>query len=392
MKSERVFGLFFVVVLVVLFTLGYAAAVRERMTLYHPGSSGQYGYKGVSLLLQRAGFTVAAVEGFPLETPGPVICFTREPVPPEEKEKILAWVEAGGTVVEMTGAEPRLLPYEAEYRFIATGWDGAVSEEPVFSRIKYHPMRGGVFALRQPEGGLYHIDGDYLIYFHRYGEGAIITWADPRGLTNKHLKKYPDNAVILTLLIQEFAGGGNLFFMKTPVGAHSRERAALTSAMERFRPRRGGIALLFLVGVLSFGKAAARLGRPRPLLEETGRSYHEFLDSLAELFQQAGAGYFVLERLLTGLLAEAAAVTKLPPGTPPDVLAENLARVTGGDYRRLPEIAGKIAEAGMETAGGEKKAGRRRKKGNRRQLFADALCLERYREELEAWKKSKIWL
>ena len=100
----------------------------------------------------------------------------------------------------------------------------------------------------------------------------------------------------------------------------------------------------------------------------------------------------MLERLLTGLLAEAAAVTKLPPGTPPDILAENLARVTGGDYRRLPEIAGKIAEAGAETAGGEKKTGRRRKKGNRRQLFADALCLERYREELEAWKKSKIWL
>jgi len=398
MKQARIFGLLLVVALAVFFTFGYAVAVRERLTLYHPESSSQFGYKGVSLLLQRAGYAVKAVEDFPLETTGPVILFTESFLSPEERrtraKSILAWVESGGTVVEMTDSLPRLLPFDPEYKIIATGRKGAVSGQPVFSRISYYPMSTNVFTLRRPEGGLYHIDGDYLIYFHRYGEGAVITWADPKGLINKHLKEYPDNAVIFTLLIREFAPGGSLFFMNTPTRAYSGNRVDLTSALQRFHPNRTGIALLFLAGILAFGKATARLGRPRPLPlpERTGRSYKEFLDSLAELFQQAGAGYFMLERLLTNLLAEAAEVTKLPPGTAPDVLVESLERITGGDYRRLPEIAGKITKAGTETAGRGKNAGKRRKKGNRRQIFADALCLERYREELEAWKKSKTWL
>ncbi|NLY88173.1 MAG: DUF4350 domain-containing protein [Firmicutes bacterium] len=390
MKPVRVFGLFLAAVLAAYFTFGYAAAIRERLTLYHPESSGQYGYKGVSLLLHNAGYTVKRVEDFSPETRGPVICFTGNFVFPEEKERILAWVESGGTIVEMTDSLPRLLPFDPEYEITATGWEGAVAGRPLFSRLKYYPMSGSVFTLRRPEGGLYHIDGNYLIYSHRYGEGAVITWADPKGLINKHLKRYPDNAVIFTLLIQEFAPGGELFFLNMPTRAQSGNRAFLTSALQRFHPHRGGNALLFLAGILTFGKATARLGRPRPLPEQTGRSYEEFLDSLAELFYQAGAGYFILERLLADLLAEAAAVTKLPPGTAPDLLAESLVRITGGDFRRLPEIAGKIAKAGAETGGKGKKAGRRRR-GNRHQLFADALCLERYREELEAWKKSKLW-
>jgi len=392
MRPVRVFGLLLAIALALFFTFGYAVAVREQLTLYHPESSGQYGYKGVFLLLQRAGYTVKTVKDFPLESRGPVICFTGRFVPLEEKEKILAWVESGGTVVEMAGSLPRLLPFEEEYKFIVPGREGAVSQRPVFSGVEYYPMGAGFFTLRSPENGLYHIDGDYLIYFHRYGEGAVITWTDPKGLLNKHLKAYPDNAVVFTLLIREFAPGGDLFFLHPPIGAQGGKRSALTTALQGFRPRRGGIALLFLAGILVFGKATARLGRPRPLPEETGRSYREFLDSLAGLFQQAGAGYFVLERLLADLLAEAAAVAKLPPGTPPELLAENLARLTGGDFRRLPEIAVKIEKARAEAAGGGKKAGRRRRKENRRQLLADALCLERYREELETWKKSRISL
>ena len=133
--------------------------------------------------------------------------------------------------------------------------------------------------------------------------------------------------------------------MKTPVGAHSRNgRPHFRHG--RFRPRGRNRPLSsrrfeFWESRCPPGAAAA--------FAEGGPQLSEFLDSLAELFQQAGAGYFVLERLLTGLLAEAAAVTKLPG--PRQMFDKDLARVTGGDYRRLPEIAGKIAEAGGGPGG-----------------------------------------
>lgn len=372
-KRLRILILTGIVIFFIAVTCHFSLAIREDLTLYHPESYGQWGYKGVFLLLQKAGFALETVEELPPETTGPAVIFTRKFLSPEKLEGILQWVKSGGTVVEMAHLQPQLVSADKEfkYRTIGAGRRPAVSEEAIFSRLFYYPKGGGVFTLCRPENGLYRLEEDYLIYTHAYGEGRIVTWTDPRGLVNAHVKEYPDNAVIFILLLQNLAVKGDTLFFMNP----GRDYFSFSAGEARWsRPNQVGIILLLAVGFLVFWQTTVRFGRPRPLPEKAGRSYGEFVDSLAELFQQAGAGEFILERLLTELTGEISEIAKLPPEAGPEILAARLQKITGGNYQRLVEIAGKTG-----------------KKKNRRRLFSEALCLERYREELAAWKKSEKW-
>ena len=192
------------------------------------------------------------------------------------------------------------------------------------------------------------------------------------GLTNRQVKIFPDHAVILATLIQTFAATRQVSFYNLAfITSDSQFSGGTGELLNHY----AGACLLCVIGImLLIWKLAARFGRPRPLILTQGRSYDEFVYSMANLFQQAKIQQIVLDNLWRDLLKIMVELTQLPVDTAPDLLIARLNRITGHHYDPMLAFYPQGNRLGKNFP--------------KQQFLRIALQLDAYRKELTEWKKS----
>jgi hypothetical protein len=351
--------------------LSRVASEQHKYTLYDPNSYGPDGFKALNLLLASNQYRPVSLDSFGKRSAPALVLYTAGRIPDLEKKSIVNWVKSGGILVELAQSQPcftsknRLFSGMAEHKISAS--------DARFSGLTYTVQNGQLYGIAPPAEGFFRLRRTGIITRQPLGKGFLLTWTDPRGLSNRSLKATPDNGVIFILWLKTAYPSGTLNFLdlrytKSPLSGPKELSGELFS-------RYGYTVLLLLAGAgLTLWKIAARFGRPRPLRIIRGHSYDEFVTFLARLFQRADAQNFAVERLWNALITVIANLTGLPPDTPVPSLLERLRNVTRRDYPRLREIDRLLRQPSLRLS--------------KRKFLAVALILDTCRKELLEWKKS----
>lgn len=378
-----------VLILCVLLFLSWVALSEKKFDVYAPESYSPEGLKAIHLLLAKSGYHVSIIEKVPESRRNLLVVITtnawRGDGPTGQWKPLLDWVRRGGTIMELsagfpsiqvTGKKLSLLNIQTGRNFYPNG-----RLVPLLDNLKYHPNKTQIAVMKHPEQGFYGAGNRFFIYRQSYGAGQLIFWNDVDGLTNHFLKLHPDNGVIFAAIIREFSSSGGIDFYNLAFKVeHFKTIQRPTMTFNHFWV--GGL-LLILTVVIVIWKLAARFGRPRPLTLVRGRSYDEFVYSLAGLFEQAGIRKFVLDNLWRDLMKTMADLTRLPMDAPPEQLIMAMNRLSGKEYGPLMKLHSSFSDLSDKPEWGVGK-----KKLSSKQFLVIASQLDEYRKEFRAWKKS----
>lgn len=373
-------AIFFMVILVVVafaVFLLWMALAQQELSVYNPRSFEAYGFKGIHSLMVQAGFQVEitkSIEDDDIPKLDELLVITTKPgFPKVYRREILNWVKDGGTVLELSRSIPVFsfapdnldpLNIDPQKRVCRPAAESGL-------KLRYHLGGDRVYTASRVDQGLVLKDRRFIGYMDHYGSGRIIHWNDPDGLTNMYIHKFPDNAVLFTLLVKEYVPSRRIVFCYRPI-FEAKPDSANGNRYERYWL--GG--LLLLVGVcLSLWKLAVRFGRPRPLQLAKGRSADEFIYSMADLFQQADLKAMVLDNLYQRLLQAVCRLSGLSPLTDWETVQDFLALRLGKEYARK---VGAVVELYRQY--------QQNHKITKQKFIELADLLDRCRKELTEWK------
>jgi hypothetical protein len=319
-----------VFILALLIFVLWAGLSQQELAAYEPGNYGPYGLKAIDLLLSKAGFQTS-VTGVLEDKYDQLLIYTSGlPFADQYRHQILEWVKTGGTILELARFKPQLDPNnDQEKPFILRKPNAACGFYHRGIKLKYHPGGDLIFAGAVSDVNLISKGKRRVVYLNRYGAGRIINWNDPDGITNTHLQKYPDNAVIFTLIVNKYANSRRIVFYSPDSFKGAQNRAKIGDDNYWY-----GGSLLVIGVIMLLWKLSARFGRPRPLILAKGRSADEFIYSMAALFQQADSKAMVLDNLYRALLLIISKITGLPLDSDVNAMLNRLEVLMGKDYDR----------------------------------------------------------
>ena len=377
-KFKKLFFISLLTLGIILLTfLLWVAYSEQKLTVYDLNSYKPFGYKAISLLSHQSGFRTTVIKRFDPKKDHTLILFTATKLSREQKKLILNWVSSGGIVFELAQSQLQLDQSSNSTQLPLTDITAATAVSSVawLKNFHYNIKANSITAVSNPELGIYGLGDKYFIFKQNLGQGQIITWTDPEGITNRHLKQYPGNAVIFLSIIKAFSKTTILDFYDL---RYSTGKTNNFSSVPLLINRYWAAFFLFLLGTILFvWKLAARFGRPRPLVLIQGRSSHEFILSMAGLFQLANARGIVLDNLWLSLLKEIELITGLATNSPPELLIARLSEITGKDYTEILQLGPRVPLLSSTKAA--------------RQDFLElASKLDNFRKELRQWKKSAL--
>jgi hypothetical protein len=364
-------SLFMLVMAILVIFLGRVATEQQKYTLYDPNSYDPNGFKALHLLLTKYKYHPVKLDTFRNHSAPALVVYTAARIPAAQKKSIVNWVRSGGILIELAQSSPN---FSTDSRFFpATANQKITARDPRFSGLTYTIKNQQVYGINPPVKGFFRLGKTGIIARQPLKKGILLSWTDPRGLTNRSLKAAPDNGVIFILWLKTAYPSGNIDFLDL---RYSKSRATDPGELfEELFSRYGVVLFLLLIGIgLALWKAAARFGRPRPLTVIRGRSYDEFVIFLARLFQRANAKSFVLENLWRALIYEIADLTGFPPTTPVTLLLDRLQTVTRRDYPQLLEINRLLQQPSLHLSTAK--------------FLSVAAAIDTCRKELLKWKKS----
>ncbi len=303
----------------------WAALSQQELTAYKPDSYGSYGLKALELLLNKSGLTTVESDILENDYEQLVIYVSNSKSTAQSRRRILEWVKSGGTVMELARFKPQL-DLDTEPVILK-------QSKPIFdfndpaAGLKYHPGGEMIYTGAVFDTSLIYRDEQVIVYLNQYEAGRVINWNDPDGITNIHLKKYPDNAVIFTLIAAKYADSGRIVFYN-PNPFH--EKKDLETGLQSNYWYAGtfiGLGIILLLWKLS-----SRFGRPHPLVLAKGRSSDEFVYSMAALFQQADSKAMVLDNLYRELMLAISKITNLPLDSDWNLMFERFTLIVGKNY------------------------------------------------------------
>jgi hypothetical protein len=363
--------------------LSWVFYAQSELVIYDPDNCGPTGLKAINLLLEREGYQTSSMRSLVLKNKDLVIMPTNFHFKSDLSKQVLAWVASGGTIVELAQDRPVLhreslstVPLFAPELEVKSFHNKMIAADITWLRnLQYHCQNESLYTTLQPPDGFYAIKQHFFIYSYQYGEGRIINWNDPDGLTNATLKKYPNNAVIFAILVERFSKSPRISFLNlNPVVSNQENNRDFQVDWQPYWIS----ILLALVGVcLLLWKIAARFGRPRPLFLAEGRSAAEFVYAMAMLFQQANAQEMVISNLYTSLTKVVAELTCLPLDSSPNVFRTRLVTLLG---QKEADRVIEVLELGIKI---------RNKRLSGRAFLDTATQLDICRKGLIAWKKFK---
>lgn len=312
----------------------------------------------------------------PLDGPAPLgrafaLLAPTEPLTEAERDTLVAWVKAGGTLLAGAGfADPLLarlgvtpVPVSAfrtlAVRTVPGPWTAGVdSLEPV--RTAFHVDRPGALKDIEPlavlSGQSDSISSVIVVLRARYGDGRVVLFADPWMLSNGRIAEGGAAVLFVRAAAAAVASGGVLQFDEYH---HGHRGGSPTRAFFRFlTTRRPGWLLLQLLVVLMLASlpAAVRFGAPLIRAVSQRRSPLEHVAALGEVYRQAQAAELARRRLLVGFARrlgrerpaqgkELSFLERLGRGAPAGAAA--VAAVARAWEQRMPvaELAARIDEA-----------------------------------------------
>jgi len=312
-----------------------------------------HGTKALHDLLQELGYDVRRHRGSLRAVPheAGTLCILSAPLPPGQDEirGVLAWVEAGGTLVLTLGggklapvasAANRGSPVGAlaeEIGVRAVRWPAserdlkvvgplAAAEGGVVKRVR---LTGGRTLDGPLEGSPSFrplVQGPYGIVAAsaRRGRGQVIVFADDTAFTNR-LVRTPDNGMMAVVLLAHMGRRGPILFDERHQGyGDDREAVArLAGALSET-----GLFLVLLQAGLAAGAllylAARRFGAPLPAPRARRRAATEAAEALGRAYRAAGAAAAAAETLAAGARRRAAARLGIPPTLPPEEFGARL--------------------------------------------------------------------
>ncbi len=365
------------IILGILLFLDWISLSQQKLTVYNPDSYGPYGLKALCLSLEKSNYRFTLSENLPNDRNQLVILRTNSQISKKLKKHILNWVKSGGAIVELAQNTPNLIPDASGLQLsslLKSKKTTFTSKAYCLGNLSYYLSNKTTNIIRHPKQGFYGAKEGYFIAAQKYGLGSILYWNDLDGLTNQAITKHPDNVVILiTLLKNLYPTVKEISILQLPPPPlQPLENFNLAPMLNRY----WGASLLFGLGIiLLLWKVAVRFGRIVPLSFTPGRSYQEFVVSMAGLFQQANIQKLVLENLYQELWKLVTEITGSLPDAPITGTISSLNIITGGNYQDISEISIKIANL--------------TKKIPKQEFLKICAKLDVYRKELIEWKKSR---
>ncbi|BDI32686.1 hypothetical protein CCAX7_47370 [Capsulimonas corticalis] len=192
--------------------------------------------------------------------------------------------------------------------------------------MRVHTISGMRIRRSVPDGlGLFGDENGPVAESIPIGKGRLIVIADGAFASNGNIA-VADNAVFLDNLLHHHAKRGDTILFDE----YHHGDAVLESGMTIWgalgQPLR--LALLQLLGAALLLAAAlgARFGTPIPLLQNGRRTSSEYVESLSNLYQRAGASATALETIYRQFLRDVTGRLALPPDSNLEQLAAVVAR------------------------------------------------------------------
>lgn len=298
------------------------------------------------------------------------------PVEEREQRAVLAWVEAGGTLVVLGNHERGLggalagvldPPFSALHvdrdanladlgRGMKALLDAATRPEPSEELRALpalpDPLLAGVQALPvgagrgfEPQAGaavpLVVLGGTAQLLALPHGKGRILAFAGPDPFTNARL----DRGSNLQLL-ENLGAEGPVAFDEW----HHRPEAAAGARvlLRAFGPALLALLLLAMAAALAHGR---RLGPPRAPPGELGVTTRASALQLGRLYQRAGAAPWLREALQAEVRAALRRRTTLPPGASDEALVRGLERVAPEEVTHARALLARLSARGPLAPG-----------------------------------------
>jgi hypothetical protein len=349
--------------------LGWVFRAQQNFVALNFESYESHGSKALFLFLQRNGYSFQHSTQLPDKADRIVLVLTNN-APRNNWADMRNWLKQGGTAIELAMGKPAL----TAKRTLLRRFDSNIApapEAPFLTGLYYQPYRQELYAISKPETALFRTDGYSPIYLEKVNTGKLITWCDPLGLGNSHLKNYPDNGLSFILLLHTLSLSREILIYSPP-------QLASTAWSRQFSYRLQWTIFFIATGIIVvLWKLSARFGRPRPLRLMNGRSYDEFIVSMASLFQQADARQFLLDNLWKQLYHTAVELSGVPVHTAPEEVQTSLDGVLTAGQGRFIQLYRRVTDP--QTL-----------KLSRKDFLHLLIELGHYRKELQQWKKSMI--
>jgi hypothetical protein len=267
-------------------------------------SPAPHGAKAAYLLLARMGFRVQRWEeplsGVQAFDDGHTVLILADPLPiraveDEARTAVRAWVAKGGRVLATGPGGAALLP---ESDPVPARLMPLIRQTCEAEPVGFSPLSGGpvVFAAvyttwkmsRALYQAAYTCKGQPVVVTYRYGAGTIVWWASASPLENGQVGQAPDVDLLLNSL-----------------GLHSGDRVLWDESLHERPPtpwsysRSPALYVLLaqagLLFVLLLLARARRSGPVRPLAQQPRTAALEFVRSLGDLYERAGASGIPVE-------------------------------------------------------------------------------------------------
>ncbi len=337
--------------LLVAVTIWFAAPAESVDIPLSVRSNAPDGGRALMLWLGEMGFQTRELSQLPYAVDREArLLFVLDPRFPaftqEETDALVAWVQAGGTLVLASDALiPRGLFDALEVDTVYA--NGEISEavpaqplllDPAVRRVQMASDTRLIDASSGLVPLLYAPDG-VMAAERPLGQGWVVVLSSPLPFTNDALAQ-ADNAALVLNLVRRTPPGSVVLFDEVHHGLGEQPTSDLMSLMLRTSLGRGillALAFLFLFLALR----GQRFGRPRPLPQPIGRSVGEYVSAMAALYRRAGQRAFIAEHFDRHLRRQAARTLGLQPTASEQELADRF-RARGHDPEVLLGTLGQL--------------------------------------------------
>lgn len=270
----------------------------------------------------------------------------------DEAAALLAWVEAGGTLVLADDRPGQLGDARAILRALDLRIErlesGRIETAPILQPAIGDPPAERIVAstsavVRAERGDLAPLagtpDGDAVLVGLQRGQGYVYVSSALFPFTNAGLRD-PQNAAVVLNILRRVPEGGRVRFDEIHHGFVSQPslRGLLVGS-----PWGWAVLYALLIGAAYLVATSRRFGRPIPLREEQARrSSAEYLESMAGLLRRGGKRAYIAGHFRTALKRRLARPVGIPPGEDDAAFVRELAAARPIDAEALGRLLARL--------------------------------------------------
>ncbi len=301
---------------------------------YDPSSNGETGTKALVLLLQGLGAQVDVVDALPGDDVDVLLALPGQ-IPDDQVPALRQWVRRGHTLVvtdtytDISAGPGRRAAVFGLSENLLDRKECTISALPGAEQIR---VDDGSLLADVPDGAeqCFTFQGDAMVVNQAVGDGQVVTLGTGSLFLNRNIGE-ADNAVVAADLLAPRPGTRLAVLWDTTAGRFER-RSLLSLLGPGIRLAGLQLGLAFLVYVFVRGR---RLGRPIAEPQPVLIAGSELVNAVGNLMQQTREPARAAAILRAELRRALADRLGLPPGAPPELIADTAASRAGADPERV---------------------------------------------------------